>query len=312
MRIATVNGLTATVLAVLCVGGLAAQDLSLKRDLPPLPSNACEARGYVFAPDPVPSPEAATEAEGLASEANQATILGQYQRARTVLSEAVGLDRTSASVSYSFGRLLEGGGEQEAALSEFCRFLGIDPQEPEITDVEERVERIGIEVGALGVSPARAALEEGIRAFDLGDYDGAVLDFSRALVELPDWNQAHFNRALAYLDSGRAAAGAADLQFYLELAPEAADRAEIESLLNELAPLTEYSPRTAFVRGLFIPGMGHFYSGRPGLGILVLGAAGTSIGFAILHKEIEIGCLSPPVNEECPQGSRDRRGGSAL
>ena len=178
-------------------------------------------RGLRLCSGSSPLPAAASEAEGLASEANQATILGQYQEARTLLSEAAGLDRTSASVSYSLGRLLEGGGEQEAALSEFCRFLGIDPQAPEITDVEERVERIGIEVGALGVSPARAALEEGMRAFDLGDYDGAVLDFSRALVELPDWDQAHFNRAVAYLDSGRAAAGAADLQFYLELAPEA-------------------------------------------------------------------------------------------
>ena len=98
MRIATVTGLTAAVLAVLCVGGLAAQDLSLKRDLPPLPSNACAARGYVFAPGLVPSPESATEAEGLASEANQATILGQYQRAR--YSEAgTPFSRTSASAS---------------------------------------------------------------------------------------------------------------------------------------------------------------------------------------------------------------------
>ena len=34
----------------------------------------------------------------------------------------------------------------------------------------------------------------------------------------------------------------------------------------------------------------------------MLGAAGTSIGFAILHKEVEIDCLSPPVNGECRQG----------
>ena len=257
----------------------------------------------------MPSPEEASEAEGLASEAGQATILGQYERARSLLAEAVGLDPTSSTISYSFGRLLEGDGEPEEALSEYCRFLGIDPDVPEIGDVQTRVQRIGTEVGALGVTPARAAFEEGVVAFDRADFDQAVLDFSRALVESPDWDQAHFNRAVAYLSSGRDAAGAADLEFYLELAPEANDRVEIEELLEEIGPVTVYSPRTALVSGLLIPGIGYFYSGRPGAGILALGAAGAAAGFAILHKEVQIDCLVPPVNGECTPG--DARGESS-
>jgi tetratricopeptide (TPR) repeat protein len=281
------------------------QSLSLKRDLPSLPSNACAARGYVYEVPQTPSTEAAEGAESLASEASQAAILGQYEQARDLLREGTALDGTSSSLSYSLGRLLESGGELEPALAEYCRFMVIAPSAGEAADVEQRIESIGIAVGALGLSPARAAFEAGLGSFDRGDYDQAVFDFSRALVEQPDWDQAHFNRAVSHLTSGRDAAGAADLEFYLELAPQASDRAEVEGLLEELGPIVEYSPRTALVSGLFIPGMGYFYSGRPGAGIVALGAAATGIGLAILHKEVKVNCLSPPVNGECPPGARD-------
>ena len=302
MRTAVRASLCCVITAVLHVGGLAGQDLILRRDLPPLPVNACEARGYVFAAGPAPVSEVALDAEGLASEASQAAILGEYQRARDLLAEAAETDPTSSTISYSFGRLLEGGGELEPALAEYCRFLVIAPDAVEVEDVEQRVERIGREVGALGASPARAAFEEGIASFDRADYDQAILDFSRALVEQPEWGQAHYNRAVAYLRSDRDAAGAADLEFDLELAPEAEDRDEIEALLAEIGPVTQYSPQRALVSGLFIPGMGYFYPGRSGAGILALGAAGAAAGFAILQTEVNVQCASPPVNGECPAG----------
>ena len=239
MRIETCIGPAAVALSVLCVNGVVGQELSIKRDLPALPSNACEARGFAFELDPYPSEEAEAEAEGLASDANLAAILGEYDRARSLLSEASALHPRSTSISYRFGRLLEDGGEREAALSEFCRFIVIDAQAVEVAEVEVRIERIGLEVGAVGAGSARVAFEDGVSSFDLGDYEEAVLDFSRALVELPDWDQAHFNRAVAYLQSGRDASGAADLEWYLELVPDASDRVEVEVVLDALGPVTE-------------------------------------------------------------------------
>jgi hypothetical protein len=145
-------------------------------------------------------------------------------------------------------------------------------------------------------------LEAGIDAFDRGSYDEAVRHFSGALVELPDWDQAHFNRAVAYLRSGRQDAGVADLEWYLEISPEAVDRLAVEAQLAALEPPAEavYSPRTALVTGLVLPGMGHFYTGRPAYGILLLGTAGASAGFGLLYKKIEIGCSIQPVGGECP------------
>jgi tetratricopeptide (TPR) repeat protein len=297
----------ALTLATVLVGGLDAQEaavlevLPLKRDLPALPADACEARAYMFAPVATPSAEAAAEAQRLASEASQAAILGQYEQARELLNRAAALDRTSTSVSYALGRLLEDGGDQEGALREYCRFLTLGGESSETEEVEGRVESVGRSLGVFGAEGARAALEAGIGAFDRGDYDEAVRQFSGALVELPDWDQAHFNRAVAYLRSGRQDAGIADLEWYLEISPGAADRLAVEAQLAALEPPAEalYNPRTALVTGLILPGMGHFYSGRPAYGILLLGTAGVSAGFGLLYKKIEIQCLSIP-DPDCP------------
>ena len=88
-------------LALLWVGAAAGQELLLKRDLAPLPSNACDARGYVYEPAAIPSAEARAGGESLASEASQAAILGQYEQARNLLREGTALDETSPSLSYS-------------------------------------------------------------------------------------------------------------------------------------------------------------------------------------------------------------------
>jgi tetratricopeptide (TPR) repeat protein len=290
------------------VGGLDAQEaavlevLPLKRDLPPLPSNACEARDFAFGQVSTPSPEAVADAQRLSSEASQAAILGQYEQARSLLSGAAALDPSSTSVSYQLGRLLEDGGDREGALREYCRFLALGGEAAEVAEVEGRVENVGRALGVFGAEAARTALAAGIDAFDRGEYDEAVRAFSGALVELPDWDQAHFNRAVAYLRSGRQDAGVADLEWYLEISPDAVDRPAVEAQLAALEPPAEavYNPRTALVTGLVLPGMGHFYTGRPAYGILLLGTAGASAGFGLLYKKVEVDCLSPPVNGECP------------
>ena len=307
MRSTGTFGLALT-LTVLLVGGLDAQEaavlevLPLKRDLPPLPSNACEAREFSFPAVTPASDEAAADAQRLASDASQAAILGQYDQARSLLSDATSRDPSSTSVSYALGRLLEDGGDQEAALREYCRFLTLGGEPSELREVEGRVENVGRALGVFGAEAARTALAAGIDAFDRGDYDEAVRNFSSALIELPDWDQAHFNRAVAYLRSGRQDAGVADLEWYLEISPAAADRLAVEAQLAALEPPAEavYNPRTALVTGLVLPGMGHFYTGRPAYGILLLGTAGASAGFGLLYKKVEVECLSPPVNGECP------------
>jgi hypothetical protein len=68
-----------------------------------------------------------------------------------------------------------------------------------------------------------------------------------------------------------------------------------------------YNPSTTLLSGMFVPGMGHFYSGRPLAGTLVLAAAAGGIAAGFLIKDVEVRCLSLPVDGQCPPGQIESR-----
>ncbi len=48
-----------------------------------------------------------------------------------------------------------------------------------------------------------------------------------------------------------------------------------------------------------MPGLGHFYSGRPGSGVAVLALAGGAVAAGFLIKEVNVRCLTPQEGA-CP------------
>jgi hypothetical protein len=74
------------------------------------------------------------------------------------------------------------------------------------------------------------------------------------------------------------------------------------NLLDELLP----SPGTALMSGLMLPGMGYFYTDRPALGALVLGAAGASAGLGLFYRKVEFKCLAPQIDGACARGDLAR------
>ncbi len=309
VRISTIVLLLTAVTSVWFPVPTEGQELPLKVELPPPAPGPCGAEALLSALERTPSAEEEREAQALLSEANQAAILGEDERARTLLREAAELDPTSSEIAYRLGRLLEAVGSEDSALLEYCRYLLLDPEGSDVDDVETRVEAIaGPDEDELPAI-ARVAFQQGLTAFDEERFEAAVLHFSRALVELPGWADAYYNRGVAQIGDGRVGAGVADLERYLELSPDAADRARVEARMLELAPtpVAQYSPGTALVTGLIFPGMGHFYSGRPGMGMLVLAGAGAGIGAALLYSEVEVRCRVPPIDGECPAGQVDER-----
>lgn len=297
MRRTMASGLWAVLLLVLAFPSLGAQELPLKRDLPPGP---CEARVPVGVSSETPSESDRQEAERLSSEANQAAILGDQDGAIVLLREAAELDPLSSAVAYRLARILEDAGEAEAALGEFCRYLALEPDAPDATDTRLRTERLA-DPDRTPLSPAaRSAFEQGVTAFDQGAYDEAARHFSGAILQGPDWDDAYYNRGVSYLRAGRAVAAAADLQWYLETNPAAGDREAVQANLRRIAPAPQYSPGIALTTGLLVPGMGQFYSGRPGLGFLVLSTAGTAATVGFLHKKVEVDCLQIPADGVCP------------
>jgi tetratricopeptide (TPR) repeat protein len=298
MRRAMASGSWAVLLLVVTFPSAGAQELPLKRDLPPGP---CEARVPVGVNSETPSESDRQEAERLSSEANQAAILGDPDRAIVLLREAAELDPLSSAVAYRLARILEDAGEAEAALGEFCRYLALEPDAPDAGETRFRAERLA-NPDRTPLSPAaRSAFEQGVGAFDQGAYDEAARHFSRAILEESDWEDAYYNRGVTYARAGRPSAAAADLQWYLETNPTAGDQAAVQARLLQIAPAPpRYNPGIALTTGLLVPGMGQFYSGRPGMGFLVLSTAGTAAAVGLLHRKVEVDCLQLPDDGVCP------------
>lgn len=289
--------------------GAAVQELPLKRELPPPAPGPCESAELLSRLEVEPSAADRERAAELLAEANQAAILGDDARAGELLAEAAALDPASAEIAYRLGRLLEGDGRDAEAVGEYCRYLLLEPQGADAEDVSDRIERLAVPEEDEIPGIARAAFQQGIQAVDAGQFEDAVLHFSRAIVELPRWPEAHYNRGVAQIRDGRTGAGIADLERYLELEPAASDSERIEARVMDLDPPSarSYSAGTAFATGLLVPGMGHFYSGRAGMGFLVLAGAGAGVATGLLYTEVEIRCLVPVEDGECPVGQVSER-----
>ena len=290
--------------SLLVVTLTAAQELVPRVELPPLPPGACERTGAGIAVARSIPDEDRQVARSLLAEANQASILGDDVRARSLLRGAAALDPGSAEIAYRLGRLMETAGEAEAAVTEFCRYLALEPEGPDAADVTARVDVLAPPEPDPLPGAARVAFQQGVQALDRGAPVEAAQLFSRALVELPDWPAAHFNRGIAYLQAGRTGAGRADLERYLELEPGAPEAVAVARRLEALAPTAGpfRSPGVALATGLILPGMGHMYVGRPATGLAILAGAGGAAAAGLLYTQVEVSCLVPPADGQCPAG----------
>jgi tetratricopeptide (TPR) repeat protein len=303
------SGVTAVAAAILTSTIVGAQELPLKLPAEPVPPGPCELAAERLEGVRPPTDEEAVEADRLAAAANQNSILGDNTQARALLREAVRLDPRASSLRYRLGRLLEDTGAGEEALVEYCTYLELEPTGTDAADVARRLSEFPAFAEHATLLEADGALRDGYAAYERQDFEEAIRQFTQAILLRPDWEVAHFNRGVAYASSGRLPASEADLVYYLELSPQASDREAVESRIRAMRPAEApvYSPRTTLVSGMFVPGMGHFYSGRPVAGSLVLAAAAGSVAAGFLIKEVEVRCLAVPVNGECPEGQVDSR-----
>lgn len=299
------RGILGLLTAMLLLGGAgtgaAAQTLPLEREIPPPPERVlCTP---LVGTAEAPSEEDAERAAQLLAEAARAAVLGELEDAADQLREAAELDPTSEEVAFQLAWALEELGQTEQAADEFCRYLALAPNGPESGAAQSRVEALRPPPTDPIPPAARAAFHTGVERYDAGAHDEAIREFSRALVELPRWPVAHYNRGLAYLATDRQRAGLSDLEEYLSLAPSsAANRPIVENRVAELAAVVpQYSATTAFVTGALVPGMGHVYTGRPGIGAAILATAGGLAAAGIFYKEVEVLCRSPVTDGPCPE-----------
>lgn len=285
---------------------VSAQALTFRRDIPPVRWEGCASYLGVRAATPAlpravqvvaVSDSAGIHAERLAADATEATVLGNREVALQLLTRAATLNPSSPVISYRRARALEEMGDAEGAIREYCRYTTL-PDADDRENVMLRLAELAATDGA-AVSPAAArAFMAGLTHADNGQMSDAEREFTTALDAAPEWGDAWYNRALSRIAMDDRAAAVEDLRRYTELQP-VADSARAHSLIATLeTPI--YSPTTTLAAGVVVPGLGHFTTGRPVAGLVVLGSAATALAAGLLIERTDIACLALPVNGRCP------------
>lgn len=299
------RGLGAGVFLMAALGSssLAGQELPLQRDYP-------GSGPYVCPTGPTPAtatPAQRSQAGQLASDADQAVILGDLERAAELLERAAEVDPSSADLAYRHARVLESLGEVEPAMLEFCRSLVLDSgTSADISDASVRLDALYERVREQLSDVARNAFIVGIERADSAMYRAAVASFTVAMDNAPEWGAPIYNRAVLYEEMGLIEESLIDYRRYLDIFPTAIDPvvarvSERIGLLEGMVTITAPSPTGAFALGL-LPGMGHYYSRRPVSGTLVLTLASSAIAAGFLMKDVTVVCLNEvPAGGACSE-----------
>ncbi len=255
-----------------------------------------------------PSADERARAGQLASDANQAMVLGDLERVEVLLGQASELDPTSADLAYRRARVLEDLNRSELAMREYCRAIDLGVESLGVRDAQDRIDGIYEQIRARLPVAAQQAFVAGLIAADDTLWTDAVESFSIAVDLAPGWADPLYNRALIREHIGQLRLALADYRAYLAVVadPEDQEAIAISQRIGELegaASVSTPSPAGAFALGL-VPGMGQYYAGRPITGTATLVGAGAALAAAILIRDITVLCVDTvPAGQPCPEES---------
>lgn len=245
-------------------------------------------------------------ARQLASTAAQAVILGDLDRARTLLDQASQLDPSSVDIAYQHARVLEELHQRQAAVSEYCRVLAADSLPEGIDDARQRLDALIAAERAMIPESAITVFREALFQTNAGHLDRALPFFDAAVTQAPDWATAVYDRGVVLAMLGQPQKASRDLRRYLEMEPAAPDALAVSRRLGELQALAlghPPDPGTALLLGVLVPGLGQFYSGDAVGGLTVLSLAGGAVATGLLVRKVNVQCLSQPgPGAACPAG----------
>lgn len=265
-----------------------AQRLELKRTIQGADPRGCPNAAEVRRSAGPRKPNA--EAQRFAALGFEAALVGDRRSARDVFEQAATLDPLDERIAYHLARAHEELGEREGAIREYCRYLALAPGAPDTAAVHERIARLAGDAREQP-APERRAFDDGLRAYDRGDYPGAVANFSRAIEASPRASEPYFDRALAHGAAGDRSAAASDLRRYLQLDPLAPDSAGVRQTLRALDVRVKSVPVAAALG--ILPGAGQLYSGHPWQALLVLGAFAGAIDWSQTQTQVAVPCGTP-------------------
>jgi tetratricopeptide (TPR) repeat protein len=280
-------------------GPVQAQGLTLIRELPGDEDFSCPALDTSARV----SNEERTEAARIGSNADQALILGDQERARDLLARATEMDPTSPELAYRYARVLDDMGARVQAISHFCRALVMGGgNDDEVGDAERRLEDIFEWQRAQLSSDAIEAFQAGLAQADSGDLETALASFDMARQEAPDWPDPLFNRGIVRAQLGQIEAAAADLELYLAVRPEAEESAALSDSIERLRELAGLPlPSRALTYGLLLPGGGQYYTGHKWRAAGLLTASTAALAIGLFSDKVTVRCVGAPgPGGECP------------
>ena len=259
-----------------------AQGLPVKTNLAASGVSGCAAFPAT-APPPPATANADAESRRLIATAQEAALQGEHASARDAFMRAAQLSPANARVAYYLGREHEALGETSQAVREYCRYLALAAAAPDADEVRGRVVRLTPASEIARVDEARANFRSAVALLQRRQYAAADSTFATVMRQVPTAPEPWFDRALSRAARGDRTRALQDFERYLELSPNAPDRAVLRATMARL-PDRVYGPGQAMLSGLVVPGLGQMSTGRPVLGVIALGAVGGAVALALQSR----------------------------
>jgi len=191
-------------------------------------------------------------------------------------------------------------------MVEYCRAIDLNVESIGVFDAQQRIDVLEAQIRTRLPVDARNFFRDGLAEADDSLFTDALQSFTNAMEAAPEWEVPVFNRAVIYDRLGRVREGLADFRTYLtflNVDPETASAIAVSQrigLLEGAASVVTPSPGGALVLGI-VPGMGHYYTGRPRKGTITLALAASAVVTGLLFEHITVLCLDvTPSLETCP------------
>ncbi|HEX6964195.1 MAG TPA: tetratricopeptide repeat protein [Gemmatimonadaceae bacterium] len=282
LAIATGDRVLATI-PVSAAGQVAAQMLhAVRLEADGRAAAAAVVYDSVLATDP-------TNVRALLGRAEVRSLQNKNDEAQRDFLAALHLDGNNTAALTGLGYTFARSGEYATAQRRFEQALRIAPNDPDAAtglayaelwqfdprQAARRGDVLDVLHPAAYPVEATTRMRAGIEQLRQRNLPAAQYAFTAAIAAAPGWADAYYNRAMVYEAEGRPDRALPDLQKYLQLRPDASDRAAIT---QHVGALHVGDPGTVLTHGLMAPGLGQFSTGRPAIGAaIVAGVVGSAL-----------------------------------
>jgi tetratricopeptide (TPR) repeat protein len=269
-----------------------AQQLAPKRTLAAGAPTGCAALVAPLTAPGTSSDDAQTRS--LISAGQEASLQGEHAAARDAFAQAAKRSPNSAVLAYYLGREHEFLSASTDAVREYCRYLQLSPNARDADEVQGRIVRLVPRSQLARVDEARANFSSGVALLERRQFIAADSMFGSIALQLPNTPEIYYNRALTRAARGERALATEDFQKYLDLSGNPSDRSAINAAVARLQDRV-FGSGQAFGSGLLLPGMGQMSTGRPFLGVAILGSVAGAIAWGLAREQgFEVSTFQDP------------------